>query len=250
MSSYFDRFPKVYYFFGDEKTPVRFQKLTKYVDLIDQYRDAIGTYLDYEIRDNERPDVLSYRLYGSPDYDWTFFLMNERLRETGWPMSMQDIYGGIAEEMFPNYTAILTITTADSAATLADKYPIGQSVLVNGPKGVKTAVVTNKNLDLGEITLSADSDITLAVNLCYADGDSSNPLILKTTVYEYNGTHHYVNDSDEWIDYFFSTDPVKVPITNIEHLINENDETRSIRLIKKEAINSMVGRIKALLEIG
>lgn len=243
MSSYFEKFPKVFYFFGDEKSPVLFQKLSKYVDIIDQFRDASGTYIEYEIRDNERPDVLSYRLYGKSDYDWTFFLMNERLRETGWPLSQQEIYGEYAQKMFPNYAAILSITTADSALSLADKYPVGQKVLIGGRNGV----VSRKNIEVGEIIISADSDITNSVILSY--DDSSNPVSLTNTVYEYEGTHHYINDSDEWIDYYFSTDAVKVPVTNLEYLINENDVSRKIRILKKENIGSLVGRLKALLEI-
>ena len=246
MSNYFERFPKVFYFFGNEKTPVQFQKLSKYVDIIDQFRDTSGTYLDYEIRDNERPDALSYRLYGKSEYDWTFFIMNERLRETGWPISMQEIYTGYAEEMFPNYTAILTITTGDSALSLADKYPVGQNVLLIGTKGIKPGTVVSKNLEVGEITISADSDVTTATLLCY--DDSANPLTLVNTVYEYNGTHHYINDSDEWVDYYFSPTVGKTPITNIEHFINENDESRKIRILKKEVIDSLVGRVKYFLE--
>jgi hypothetical protein len=246
MSNYFDKFPKIFYFFGDEKTPVQFQKLSKYVDLIDQFRDATGTYLNFEVRDGERPDALSYRLYGKSEYDWTFFLMNERLRETGWPLSAQEIYGSVAQQMFPNYVAIIDISTGDSALQLAAVYPVGQQVLVNGSKGLKTAIVVSKNLEVGEITISADSDITNSITMCYTD--SSNPVSLTNTVLEYEGTHHYINDSDEWVDYYFSADTTKVPITNLEHLVNENDESRVIRVIKKESIDSIVGRIKFLLE--
>jgi hypothetical protein len=246
MSNYFDKFPKVFYFFGDEKTPVQFQKVSKYVDLIDQFRDATGTYLNFEVRDGERPDALSYRLYGKSEYDWTFFLMNERLRETGWPLSTQEIYSTVAQQMFPNYTAILDISTGDSALQLAAFYPVGQQVLINGSKGLKTATVVSKNLEVGEITISADSDITNSITMCYTD--SSNPVSLTNTVLEYEGTHHYINDSDEWVDYYFSTDTTKVPITNLEYLVSENDESRVIRIIKKESIDSIVGRIKYLLE--
>lgn len=85
MSSYFREFPKVFYNFGDEKVPVLFQDLTKYSDLIETFKDEVSTYIEYEIRDGDRPDTLSQKLYGRPDYDWTFFLMNPLLKETGSP---------------------------------------------------------------------------------------------------------------------------------------------------------------------
>ena len=35
-----------------------------------------GFYETEEIIDGERPDLLSQRLYGTPDYHWTFLLLN------------------------------------------------------------------------------------------------------------------------------------------------------------------------------
>ena len=64
MSKYFENFPKVFYLFGEEESPVLFQQLTRYVDLIDILRDTTGAYIEYEIRDGDRPDTLAHRLYG------------------------------------------------------------------------------------------------------------------------------------------------------------------------------------------
>jgi len=247
MSNYFQNFPKVLYLFGDEEEPVLFQQLTKYVDLVDTLRDNTGAYIEYEIRDGDRPDTLSYRLYGKSEYDWTFFLMNERLRETGWPKSLSQLYSYAQSTFFPNYTAKLAITEADSATarSLADKYPVGQAVLVQGSDGV----VVRKNLDLGEITISSDSDITGKTALSYADG--TNLIALSATVYEYQGTHHYEGDSDQWLDFFYDRTgvvPVKLPITNLEYLVAENDLSRKIRVLKKEYVEKVVGEFKRLIE--
>lgn len=244
MSNYFENFPKVLYLFGNESEPVLFQQLTKYVDLIDVLKDTTGSYIEYEIRDGDRPDTLSYRLYGKSEYDWTFFLMNERLREQGWPKTLQQLYSYAQTTMFPNYTAKLSITESDSAEVrnLADKYPVGQAVLVQGSDGV----VVRKNLDLGEITISSDSDLTGKTAITYDDG--TNLLALGATVYEYQGTHHYENDSGEWLDFFYDLTPSKIPITNLDFLIKENDAAKKIRVIKKQYIEKVVGDFKRLLE--
>ena len=170
MSKYFENFPKVFYLFGEEESPVLFQQLTRYVDLIDILRDTTGAYIEYEIRDGDRPDTLAHRLYGKSEYDWTFFLMNERLREQGWPKTLQQLYTYAQNTMFPNYTVKLNLTEADSAGirNLADKYPVGQAVLVQGSDGV----VVRKNLNVGEITISSDSDITGKTNISYSDGSN------------------------------------------------------------------------------
>lgn len=245
MSNYFENFPKVLYLFGEEEQPVLFQQLTKYVDLVDQLKEDAGAYIEYEIRDGDRPDTLSYRLYGKSEYDWTFFLMNERLREVGWPKTLGQLYTYAQSTLFPNYTAKLDVTAADSATVrgLADKYPIGQAVLVQGSNGI----VIRKNLNVGEITLSSDSDITGKTAMTYDDSANLNLLALGNIVYEYQGTHHYENDSGDWVDYFYSNDQ-KIPITNLDYLIAQNDEAKRIRIIKKEYIEKVVGEFKRLLE--
>jgi len=249
MSNYFENFPKVVYLFGDETQPVQFQKLTKYVDVIDTFRDDVAAYIEYEIRDGDRPDTLSYRLYERSTYDWTFFLMNERLRETGWPMSITQLQERAPTDFFPHYVARLSVSTADSAAEFAGIYPIGTPVEVSGKKGV----VVRKNLDVGEITISSDSDLTGGVTLAYQDPDTSDPLqvgaSLTNTVYEYEGIHHYENDSDEWLDRWFDNLAFAVPKTNLDYLIDQNDESKRIRIIKKENIDTLVGELKRLLAI-
>lgn len=247
MSSYFDKFPNTFYNFGNEKTPVAFQNIKKYSELIDTYRDNIGTYIEYEIRDGDRPDTVSQMLYGRPDYDWTFFLMNERLRETGWPLSISQVYERAVTDYFPNYTARLSITTGDSAANFADIYPVGQSVLVSGNEGV----VVSKKLDVGEITISSSSNLTSSVNLSYsaADQDPTKPLTMNapvTMVYEYEGYHHFVDTSGDRTDRYFPNGTI-VPVTNLEHLIDENQNSKRIRVIKKDLIRDVVGKYKKII---
>lgn len=245
MSNYFENFRKTLYLFGNEKSPVAIQDLSKYVNAIDQIADEISAYLTYEIRDFERPDTLSYRLYGTSEYDWTFFVMNDALRERGWPLPLQELYRVGTKELYKDWTCLLDITTADSAAEFATIYPKGQEVLLNG----RRMIVKSKNLQVGEITLyspfySEDSDHSGLTALSYGDG--TNAIGLSNTIREYNGTYHYIDDSENPIDFFFSSSTTKVPVTNLEHLVNENDELKTIRVIKKELIASVVGRFKTL----
>ena len=79
----FANYPLVDYRFGDEVATSVFQNITTYVDLIDQVADDAALYEYYFIPDGMRPDVLSYELYGTIDYYWTFFLLNDNLRQQG-----------------------------------------------------------------------------------------------------------------------------------------------------------------------
>jgi hypothetical protein len=249
MSNYFKSFPKVAYLFGDEDQPVSFQKLSQYSDLIDQFRDDVSAYLEYEIRDGDRPDTLSYRLYEKSTYDWTFFLMNETLRETGWPMTAQQVVDRGTNHFYKNYVARLQISTGDSASEFASIYPVGTPVLVSGKKGT----VVRKNLNVGEIVISSDSDIRTGTTLAYQLPDSSDPLqlgaSLTNTVYEWEGTHHYENDSGEWLDKYFDNLSGAVLKTNLDYLFDQNDASKRIRIIRKENVDSLVGELKRLLAI-
>ena len=83
---FFKNFGLTNYRFGDYESPVLFNNLTQYVDIIDQIKDQTSFYNKYTIVSGERPDTLSQELYGTTDYYWTFYLMNDQLRESGWPI--------------------------------------------------------------------------------------------------------------------------------------------------------------------
>jgi hypothetical protein len=248
MSSYFENYKKVLYLFGNETSPVAFQDLSSYVSLIDKIGEQISAYIEYEIVDFERPDTLSYRLYGNAEYDWTFFLMNDKLRERGWPLPLQDLYDVATKHYYKDWVCQLGLTTADSAAYFADKYPVGQPVKLNG----KDLIVKSKDLQIGEITLYSpyyspdrDSDFSGLTALSYDDGTYG--VGLDNTVPEYWGTYGWYDSAGNSIDYFFRTpDPKDYALTNLDHLVQENDELKRIRVIKKELIGQVVGQFKSL----
>ena len=240
MSNYFKDFPKVLYKFGSNEQPVYFQKISKYVDVVDTLKDRVSAYIEYEIRDFDRPDTLSYRLYGKSEYEWTFFLMNDRLRETGWPMPLQDLYDYAVNDAYTGYVATLDVSTMDSAALYAGLFTEGASfTLVGG----STGVVERADLENKQVYLTSDSDITAGPTVILV---GTTNVVLSNVVNEYNGVHHYINDSDEWLD-AFSTDTTKVPVTNLEHIVNENEKSKKIRIIKKDNIESVVSEFKRLI---
>ena len=101
MSSYFKDFPSVEYRFGDEETFTKFQHLGTNVDVIDQMKSYVSFYETYHIQNGERPEQLSYKLYRNTDYYWTFYLLNDHLRQGGWPVRDADLYPKV-QEYYPN----------------------------------------------------------------------------------------------------------------------------------------------------
>tara|TARA_B100001093_G_scaffold277143_1_gene264872 strand:+ start:8909 stop:9991 length:1083 start_codon:yes stop_codon:yes gene_type:complete len=160
--SYFRNFPLVDYNFGNEISPALFQNLTTYVDLVDRVSEDISVYETYTIMDGERPDSLSYKLYGSTDYYWTFYFLNESLRRQGWPIGQQEVYT-LGAKYYPN-----TVVSTKDALTEIDndsfnKFYLNDIVATRdaGSPGSNPSFANpgfkgrllEKNLDLGQLTI-------------------------------------------------------------------------------------------------
>ena len=89
--TYFNNFPTIGYNFGNEITTNIAHDLTVYVDLIDQLKDNGTTYETYSILDGDRPDHVSYKIYGDTSFYWTFYYLNDKLRRQGWPLSYREL---------------------------------------------------------------------------------------------------------------------------------------------------------------
>jgi hypothetical protein len=163
--SLFNNFQYVNYRFGDEINPAVFQNLTTYVDLIDQVADDASFYEQYVIPDGYRPDNLSQFLYGTTDYYWMFYLLNDKLRTQGWPLDNQDVYD-LAKIYYPNTVIVtdrqmhgefykddlLIVPQSEDPLTIANpvfkgkiiekRYDFGQ-IVVKPIKEVRSITVTN-----------------------------------------------------------------------------------------------------------
>lgn len=153
--SFFRNFPVVDYNFGDETVPAVFQNLSTYVDLIDQVADDAAFYDKYFIQDGFRPDQLSYELYGSIDFYWTFFFLNEKLRLQGWPLNGLEVYDQ-AKLFYPN--RILT-----TEQPMHGEFYIGDIVAdrtnLDEYGTAFKARILEKNYDMGQIVAEPIIDV-------------------------------------------------------------------------------------------
>ena len=86
--SFFKQFPKTNYSFQSNQ-PTSIVDLFRHVDVNNRLASDISSYTYYEIEEGERPDNVSQKLYGTPDFYWTFFIINENLKNgiDDWPKS-------------------------------------------------------------------------------------------------------------------------------------------------------------------
>ena len=78
--------------------------------------DPTISYTTYRIRDGDRPDVVSEKIYGDSDYYWTFFIINDHLKSghASWPMSQGQMETYLTQE----YDAYSVIQMADFTDSL------------------------------------------------------------------------------------------------------------------------------------
>ena len=102
MSNFFENFPLVNYTFGDEGIRSIFQNISAYTDIFQALIDDDTQYETYQVTDIDRPDTLSYALYDTPEFYWTFYLLNPDLITRGWPISENELYAK-KEDLFPEF---------------------------------------------------------------------------------------------------------------------------------------------------
>lgn len=235
---YFTDFPITEYFFGDETRSTVFTDLSVYVSIIDSLKDATSFYNEYYIQNGERPDQLAFKLYEDPSLHWTFYAMNDHLRERGWPLSNREINAQITKD-FPNYVLV-------TKSALAGKFKIGQTI--EGTNSAATGTILHRNLDLGQLTLENTSGTFIANEVI--ESTNADGFLETITAASYSSealaTHHYENAAGEWVDIDPSVgaSALYTPITNTDYYISRNDDLRPIRIIKPSAIIDVVDAFK------
>ena len=105
--SFFKQFPNATYQF-EPGTSTNITDIFRHVDVNDRLASDINSYTYYEIEDGERPDNVSQKLYGTPDFYWTFFIVNESLKNgiDDWPKA----YSAIEAELQLEYDNLGSMT--------------------------------------------------------------------------------------------------------------------------------------------
>ena len=239
---YFNNFSNISYNFGDEPDPVIFQNISLYADIIDQIKDNITFANLHTIQEGFRPDQVSIQLYDTPLHYWTFYLLNDNLREQGWPLPNQELITYI-QKSFPN----TTVNTRDG--DLANKFKIGQTITGN-TSGLSGKVI-RRNLDLGQIVVEGNISFTSGGEIFTStnSSDVEETLVSVSAEREYLSESHYVDGTGTIVD----IDPEVGPgalLTgkthqDVYHSVNES--LRQIKVIKPDLINGIVTSFKKSL---
>lgn len=237
--AYFYNFPKTLYRFGNEETVTAFQDISAYVDIIDQIKDDINFYRFYTILDGDRPDVVSFKIYGTPFYYWSFFLLNDNLKMQGWPLSNSATVEK-AQEDFPN-------TTITTTADLTGVFLPGQ--VVAGSTSGATGTIIKRRLDFGQLIIEGSHEFVSGEIITSTVNDIVQTVTLSAASEEYNSVHHYENSEGNYVD----VDPAVgnaalfTEVTFLDRYIASNDELKTIKVIKPNSFSGIVSAFNSAL---
>lgn len=221
---YFNNFPKTLYSFGDGDI-ASMQNLASYSEIIDEIKNNAAYYEKYHILSGERADQVSFKLYKKPDLHWTFYLMNDNIRENGWPMTYDEVLHKVQDDLTG-----LVLRVREEMFT---KFKVGQTVkdLTSG----NTGVIVHRDLKLGHLVLeqttgpfSSNSTLQSTVGL------ETETIAYEDVMLEYLAPHHYLDKDGEIVDFCPFTGPgeFEVPVTNLEKYISDNDKLKEINVLR------------------
>ena len=239
---YFKNFSDVTYRFGQEESTVLTQDLTSYVDIIDELKDDIAIYQKGYIAEGMRPDQLSYQIYGTTVYHWTFYLLNDNLRHQGWPQTNEELEATVKYRF--NHEVLTTREYIDS------KFKEGQTV--TGSVSGATGVIVHRNLDLGQIVIERTNDLNFRAGEAVTSEFNPNgvvelqSIVIVTAEEEYNAAHHYLNSDGRIVDIDPTVGPGQLltEVTNFEWYREENEKLRDIKVIRPNIIENLAASYK------
>ena len=242
---YFNSFDKLLYRFGSEESRTVFQDLSSYADVVDELKDNVISYNLYDINEGYRPDQLSQALYGNPLYYWTFYLMNDHIRERGWPLSNEELMNVVNKE-FPG----VTLTTRDS---LTGKFKVGQTV--RGVSSGATGKIVHRHLGLGQIVLNdvtgtfAEGGEGVQSTVTSLTETTTESIVAVSSSLEKLAARHYIDGNKKITDIDPAIGPgaLLTEITNQQFYFDENEALKRIKIVRPDLIQKIANSYKKAL---
>jgi hypothetical protein len=269
--SFFKQFPLVDYDIGLNGTINKMVNLFRSVRPIRSFVDNPSLYTYYEIKNGERPDVVSQQLYGTSEFYWTFFVINEFLHDgyKVWPMSQEQLYKYIQEE-YNGYAISTRVSFIDSTIqnSIAGLFEIGETI--TGANSGAQGTLTKKDIDLNQLVVQNMTN-SAAFHGRRDDGSATTPFesisgsktfddVSTHNVWPYaEAPHHYYMLDDEGVkrqftnmSHIFDTEyavgsSALEYVSNRQYLYDQNDERSKIRVISPNAIGEFVDKFEKLI---
>ena len=267
--SFFKQFPTISYDFDRSGVLQNVVNIYRSVRPLQLFADNFSTYTYYNIKNGERPDIVSQRLYGSTNYYWTFFILNDFLHDglAAWPMSQEKLqtymateYSGTVINTNPQIQRDQDQSIIDHRNSLAGRFTLGETI-TGGTSGA-TGTLHKKDLDLNQIVLKNVTGTFVGEPGVISEaltGSTSNDSVGTYEVFKYlDAPHHYFLTSDP--EHRIQTNAVFIEggvqsgqlsyQSNRAYLEEKNDSRSKIRVIQPEYVTQFADEFQRMLRNG
>jgi hypothetical protein len=150
--AYFKNFQKVDYDIRGNGFTQSLTNLTHFSKIGTKFLDDVSFYSYYTIAEGERPDMTSYKLYGTTEHYWTLFIINQDLYNAfrDWPKATGDLKEYV-EEKYSNLACVSAPRGSQGFERIAGKFKVGEQVI--GGVSDAIGIVVAKNPTLGYVEI-------------------------------------------------------------------------------------------------
>lgn len=233
---YFKNFQKVGYDLDGDGYIAQLTNLTHFSRIGTKYLDDVSFYSFYNIAEGERPDTVSYRLYDTTEYYWTFFIINKTLFNAfnDWPKGTSDLKD-FTESKYQDIAAISAPIGTLGFDEIAGKFKIGETVQ-GGVSGALGTIVA-KYPTLGYIQIRPTQGTFRESGEGIYGIESQDFLTCSSIIKRAYAPRYHVDDSTgEQVERRLAGTS---PFTNFQWEYQNNIEKSKIRVIKPRYIREV-----------
>jgi len=143
MAQFFTKFPRISYDIAGKRF-TNYQSVTNIFFRTRILREVLGNvsaYYEYLVKDDDTPEILADKVYGSPEAHWIILLANNIVDpQYDWPLKYNDFnnyiikkYGSItnAQTTYHHYEKVVTREESSSGTVVETRFVINQSNIAN-----------------------------------------------------------------------------------------------------------------------
>lgn len=227
MANYFRHFPKTPYILENKGDLNLATNIIARIKFIDTIKTISSSYFGYDIANDDTPESLSYKFYGTSTKHWIILLMNDVIDpQFDWYMNYESLNKYIEQKYYQQAISSLepTFLTGLSFSQYSDpefqqnkKYYIQEERQIL-ELGVDSKITETRETDYDTYTSTVIPDLTKTLT-------NSNGYTLRIT------TRKLVKN-------FYEME------------IEENEKKRSVKILRKEYVNRVEEELKSLLSTG
>lgn len=215
MANYFSKFPKTWYGQNDQSYLDRVTNIISRYAIEKNIRENLSYYLDYTIRDGDTPEIIAYKIYGSPERHWLILAANDIIDvQEQWPLTYEQLNNYINEKYFNK----------------------GDGSELSGLEWAKNQVHTYYKT---ETTIVPGTKITKTIKKFEVDANTyANTVLVPMTSQDYtlkDGTTITVQKSKETKTYY-------------EYEYEENENKRNIKILNFQYVDQVENELQRVFQ--